>query len=131
MQTRYLVVDGVRSPVLIGGAKGTADATEAVLFAHGNPDAGGDWEPLLTRVAGFTKVVAPDMPGFGDADKRADQDYTAVRIRRPSGRFNRPARYRTSSHSRPRLRRPVRADLGGGPYRSRRQYDPDQHRCAA
>jgi pimeloyl-ACP methyl ester carboxylesterase len=76
MQTRNLVVDGVRSPVLIGGPADTAGATEAVVFVHGNPDAGGDWEPLLTRVAGFAKVVAPDMPGFGGADKRADQDYT-------------------------------------------------------
>jgi pimeloyl-ACP methyl ester carboxylesterase len=62
--------------VLVDGPSETAAATEAVVFVHGNPDAGGDWEPLLTKVAGFAKVVAPDMPGFGRADKRADQDYT-------------------------------------------------------
>ncbi|HWS93972.1 MAG TPA: alpha/beta hydrolase, partial [Mycobacterium sp.] len=72
-QTRQVVVNGVRSPVLIGGA---GAAGEAVVFVHGNPDAGSDWEPLMTRVAEFATVVAPDMPGFGGADKRADQDYT-------------------------------------------------------
>ncbi|OBI51233.1 alpha/beta fold hydrolase [Mycobacterium sp. E796] len=73
VQTRKVVVNGVRSPVLIDGA-GRAD--EAVVFVHGNPDAGSDWEPLMTRVAEFATVVAPDMPGFGAADARADQDYT-------------------------------------------------------
>jgi pimeloyl-ACP methyl ester carboxylesterase len=72
-QTRQVVVDGVRSPVLIGGAGHTG---QAVVFVHGNPDAGGDWEPLMKHVAEFATVVAPDMPGFGAADKRADQDYT-------------------------------------------------------
>jgi len=71
-QTRQLVVNGVRSPVLIGGAGAPG---EAVVFVHGNPDAGSDWEPLMKHVAEFATVVAPDMPGFGGADKRADQDY--------------------------------------------------------
>ena len=34
---------------------------------------GSDWITLMKRVAGFATVVAPDMPGFGGADKRADQ----------------------------------------------------------
>jgi pimeloyl-ACP methyl ester carboxylesterase len=72
-QTREVVVNGVRSPVLIGGA-GRTD--ESIVFVHGNPDAGSDWEPLMTRVAEFATVVAPDMPGFGGADKKADQDYS-------------------------------------------------------
>src|SRR5262249_3370245 len=61
------------SPVLIGG---TGRAGEAVVFVHGNPDAGSDWGPLMKHVAEFATVIAPDMPGFGGADKRADQDYT-------------------------------------------------------
>ncbi len=73
LKTRQLVVNGVRSPVLIGGAGATG---EAVVFVHGNPGAGSDWEPLMKRVAEFATVVAPDMPGFGGADKRAGQDYT-------------------------------------------------------
>jgi pimeloyl-ACP methyl ester carboxylesterase len=75
LQTRYVDIDGVRGPVLIGG-NGTPG--EAVVFVHGNPDAGCDWEPLMTRVAQFASVVAPDMPGFGGADNRPDQDYTVT-----------------------------------------------------
>ncbi|MGZ4513722.1 MAG: alpha/beta fold hydrolase [Mycobacterium sp.] len=72
-ETQHVVVNGVRSPVLIGGASTTG---EAVVFVHGNPDAGGDWAPLMAPIAEFATVVAPDMPGFGGADMRADQDYT-------------------------------------------------------
>lgn len=73
LETRILEVDGVCSPVLIGGA---GPPGEAVVFVHGNPGAGADWETLMERVAAFATVVAPDMPGFGGADKRSDQDYT-------------------------------------------------------
>jgi len=73
-ETRQLEVAGVHSPVLIGGSAATPG--EAVVFVHGNPDAAGDWAPLMARIAEFAAVVAPDMPGFGGADKRADQDYT-------------------------------------------------------
>lgn len=71
-ETRRLEVNGVSSPVLIGGP---ATPHEAVVFVHGNPGTAGDWQPLMARVAEFAAVVAPDMPGFGGADKRADQDY--------------------------------------------------------
>src|ERR1700758_2456056 len=74
-ETRHLVVNGVHSPVLIGG---TGATREAVVFVHGNPDAGSDWEPLMKHVAEFATVVAPDMPGFGDADINADHDYTVA-----------------------------------------------------
>jgi len=73
LQTKSVAVNGVRGPLLIGGHETPG---EAVVFVHGNPGAGRDWEPLLTRVAEFAAVVAPDMPGFGGADKRPDQDYT-------------------------------------------------------
>lgn len=72
-ETRQIDVDGVQSPVLIGGA---GIAGEAVVFVHGNPDAGADWLPLMERIADFATAVAPDMPGFGGADMRPDQDYT-------------------------------------------------------
>ncbi|MET8874743.1 hypothetical protein [Nocardia sp. NPDC004604] len=38
LEQRQLVVGDVRSPVLVGGPDGT---DEAVVFVHGNPDAGG------------------------------------------------------------------------------------------
>lgn len=72
-ETHNVVVDGVCSPVRIGGAVTTPG--EAVVFVHGN-NAGADWTPLMTPVAEFARVIAPDMPGFGDADKPADWPYT-------------------------------------------------------
>ena len=71
--SKDVVVNGVRGPVLLGGL---ATFEEAVVFVHGNPDAGADWKPLMESVVEFAPVVAPDMPGFGGTDKRPDQDYT-------------------------------------------------------
>ncbi len=72
---RQLVVGDVRSPVLIGGTA-QVDTTEAVVFVHGNPGAGPDWRDLTEPVSRFVRVIAPDMPGCGGAEMRADQDYT-------------------------------------------------------
>lgn len=74
-ETRQIAVNGVRSPVLVGGA-GTSG--EAVVFVHGNPDTGSDWLPLMEPVAEFATAVAPDMPGFGGADKPEHWDYTVA-----------------------------------------------------
>jgi pimeloyl-ACP methyl ester carboxylesterase len=56
---------------------GEPDATEAVVFVHGNPGPKEDWEDLLRRTGEFGRAVAPDMPGYGAADKPADFDYTS------------------------------------------------------
>jgi len=51
---------------------GPADATEAVLFVHGNPGSARDWHDLMARTGDFARSVAFDMPGFGRADKPRD-----------------------------------------------------------
>jgi pimeloyl-ACP methyl ester carboxylesterase len=63
----------VRSPVLQAGP---SKAREAVVFVHGNPGPKEDWSDLLARVGEFARAVAPDMPGYGDADKPRNFDYT-------------------------------------------------------
>jgi pimeloyl-ACP methyl ester carboxylesterase len=68
-----IVVGGVRSPVMQAGP---SDATEAVVFVHGNPGPSDDWTDLLQRVGAFARAVAPDMPGYGSADKPRDFNYT-------------------------------------------------------
>jgi len=73
VRSSEVVVSGVRSPVLEAGP---SDATEAVVFVHGTPGSGHDWEDLIGAVSGFARAVAPDMPGFGAADKPRDFDYT-------------------------------------------------------
>lgn len=51
---------------------GPADASEAVVFVHGNPGAALDWHDLMGRTGDFARSLAFDMPGFGRADKPRD-----------------------------------------------------------
>jgi pimeloyl-ACP methyl ester carboxylesterase len=46
------------------------------VFVHGNPGSGEDWRALLEQTGAFARAVAPDMPGFGRADKPRDFDYS-------------------------------------------------------
>jgi pimeloyl-ACP methyl ester carboxylesterase len=72
--TKDVVAGGVRSRVRESGAgKGER---EAVVFVHGNPGSSEDWTDLLGRVGEFAHAVAPDMPGFGKAERPVDFDYT-------------------------------------------------------
>ena len=68
-----VTVDGVRSPYLNAGP---TDAPEAVVFVHGNPGPAEDWRRLVARTGAFTRAVAPDLPGYGGADKPDRFDYT-------------------------------------------------------
>lgn len=70
-----VVVDGVRSPVI---QRGLQDATEAVVFVHGNPGPSSDWIDLLGRVGSFARAIAPDLPGYGRADKPRDFNYSVT-----------------------------------------------------
>ncbi len=72
-QVDSVVVRGVSSRILHAGPR---DGTEAVVFVHGDPGSGDDWIDLLGRVGEFARALAPDMPGYGAADKPRDFDYT-------------------------------------------------------
>lgn len=73
---------GIRSPVLRAGK---AQSAEAVVFVHGNPGSSSDWAELVEAVAPFSRALAPDMPGYGQADKPADFDYTVAGYARHLG----------------------------------------------
>lgn len=62
------VIAGHRTPLLQAG---DPRSDEAVVFVHGNPGSGEDWRALLVGAGAFARVLAPDMPGFGRADKPA------------------------------------------------------------
>jgi pimeloyl-ACP methyl ester carboxylesterase len=68
-----IAVEGVRAPVL---QSGPPDDDEAIVFVHGNPGSSRDWGDLLARTGVFARAVAPDMPGFGHADKPDGFEYT-------------------------------------------------------
>jgi pimeloyl-ACP methyl ester carboxylesterase len=74
-------VGGVRSSVREIGPIAARDrehagASEAVVFVHGNPGSSEDWVDLMTRVGTFARAVAPDMPGFGKAERPRSFEYT-------------------------------------------------------
>ena len=73
MQDR--IVEGVRSPVRTSGG---SDASEAAVFLHGNPGSSEDWLDLLAAAGDFCRTVAPDLPGFGKADRPRSFDYTVT-----------------------------------------------------
>jgi pimeloyl-ACP methyl ester carboxylesterase len=73
LHTRSITINGVSVPILAGGLE---SSDEAVVFVHGNPGSGRDWELLAGEVSKFARSIAPDMPGFGRADKPADFAYT-------------------------------------------------------
>jgi pimeloyl-ACP methyl ester carboxylesterase len=68
-----IVFGGVRSPFL---ARGPEAAREAVVFVHGNPGPKEDWVGLIDRLPPGVRAFAPDMPGYGAADRPRDFEYT-------------------------------------------------------
>ena len=73
VRSSRLRVGGIEVPV---SSRGDDGASEAVVFVHGNPGPRRDWDDLLTRVPEGVRALAFDLPGFGQADKPDDFDYT-------------------------------------------------------
>lgn len=73
LQTLSVVAQGVRTRVLQGG---DPHAPEAAVFIHGNPGCAQDWELLMQGLAPHCRVIAPDMPGYGQADKPSTYPYS-------------------------------------------------------
>lgn len=73
ISTFEVSVRGVRSPVLTAGPP---DGAEAIVFVHGNPGPADDWRELLPRAGELGRAIAPDMPGYGHADKPKDFRYS-------------------------------------------------------
>ncbi len=70
---RQISVSGLRTRLF---AAGPQDASEAIVFVHGNPGSAGDWRELAAHAGAFARAVAFDMPGFGHADKPRDFEYS-------------------------------------------------------
>jgi len=72
LRTGELLAAGLRSPLAEAGPE---SGREAVVFIHGNPGSHRDFADLTGRAGEFTRAVAFDMPGFGQADKPRSFDY--------------------------------------------------------
>jgi pimeloyl-ACP methyl ester carboxylesterase len=57
-------VGGIRSPLIEAGPE---NASEAVVFMHGNPGSSSDWTALVQAAGELGRALAIDMPGFGHA----------------------------------------------------------------
>ncbi|MFE3446986.1 alpha/beta fold hydrolase [Nocardia sp. NPDC059180] len=68
-------VDGVRCAVYDSGP---ADRAEAVVFVHGNPGPMDDWAELAPAIAQFARVIAMDMPGFGQSERPRSFDHSVA-----------------------------------------------------
>ncbi len=60
-----------------------------ILLLHGFPSSSRMWQPLLDRLAGPFRLVAPDYPGFGhsDAPSHTEFAYTFDHLAAVIGRF--------------------------------------------
>jgi pimeloyl-ACP methyl ester carboxylesterase len=70
IEHRFVEADGALVPIqwhLVDG--GNRDG-EVLLFLHGNPESWRAWEPQLPRFADRYRVVAVDLKGYGQSDKR-------------------------------------------------------------
>jgi pimeloyl-ACP methyl ester carboxylesterase len=63
---------GVDSPLIEAGPK---DASEVIVFVHGNPGSSSDWTALVEAAGELGRAVAFDMPGFGRAAAPAGFGY--------------------------------------------------------
>jgi pimeloyl-ACP methyl ester carboxylesterase len=76
------MADVVATDVLVQGVRtlvrqtGSPDASEAVVFVHGNPGSSEDFAELQPYVGDFARALAPDMPGYGRSERAADFEYT-------------------------------------------------------
>jgi pimeloyl-ACP methyl ester carboxylesterase len=61
----------------------------AILLLHGFPSSSRMWQPLLDRLAGPFRLIAPDYPGFGhsDAPGHTEFAYTFDHLAAVIGRF--------------------------------------------
>ncbi len=48
-----------------------------VVFVHGNPTSADDWLPFLESLEGKRRCLAPDLVGWGKAERPSDFPYTA------------------------------------------------------
>lgn len=64
VHSRALQVGEVSTPLIEAGPQ---EASEAVIFVHGNPGSSTDWSALVQSAGAVGRALAFDMPGFGSA----------------------------------------------------------------
>lgn len=70
LEVRSVEVDGFRMPYLVGG-----DGPPLVLL-HGFGADRSNWVRIAPHLTPHFRIVAPDLPGFGDSTRKPQGDYT-------------------------------------------------------
>ncbi|MGL6291172.1 MAG: alpha/beta fold hydrolase [Silanimonas sp.] len=73
-EERVVEVDGRR---IVQLEAGPADAPRIVLL-HGFTGTKENWLPLMAELAATHRVIAPDLPGWGESQREAGADYGVV-----------------------------------------------------
>lgn len=68
----HITVDDLRSPLVQAGDRASA---EAVVFVHGSPGCAEEFAPWVEQAGEFTRAIAIDSPGFGQADKPSPKKF--------------------------------------------------------
>lgn len=74
LEARSVVVDGETWHYLEGGAPGAA----VLLLLHGFGGDKDNWTRFSRALVRDYRVIAPDLPGFGDSARHADWDYSLM-----------------------------------------------------
>ncbi len=75
LRIRRMRTLGIGTRAIEGGPE---DSSEAILLLHGNPGSAEDWAFVQPRLAELGRVIAFDLPGFGNADRPQDWDYSPL-----------------------------------------------------
>jgi pimeloyl-ACP methyl ester carboxylesterase len=67
---RFVEADGAVIPIRWHLVEGGDAANPVLLFLHGNPESWRSWEPQLSVFADRYRVIAVDLKGYGQSDKR-------------------------------------------------------------
>ncbi len=80
VRIQFAAVDGLRLHYLEAGPpEGTnppPDPAEAVLLIHGFPTSSHLWRNVMPEIAKTHRVIAIDLPGFGNSSKPLDASYS-------------------------------------------------------
>ncbi|MDE2150467.1 MAG: alpha/beta hydrolase, partial [Gammaproteobacteria bacterium] len=71
---KQLAIAGFKICYLDGGTAG--DDREALVLLHGIGADKDQWNRVTRCLRGRFRVIAPDLPGFGDSDKPPQADYS-------------------------------------------------------
>ncbi len=72
LRAKSIVAEGETWHYLDGGPTGA----ETVLLVHGFGADKDSWIPYARELTGKYRVIAPDLPGFGESARHQDRDYT-------------------------------------------------------